>query len=382
MARRSPGIEPYETKQGTRYRVRYRKPDKQQTDKRGFKTVKEAELFLASVKVSKATGDYIDPSKAKITVGALHQRWLDGKKVLKPSAYDALPRAWKNQVAPTWAHREIGSIEKSEVQAWVAGIYAERSASTTLRALGVLAGILDMAVNDGRIKRNPARGLTNRPRKPKKKPGRVYLTHPQLELLARCSKRPTMVRLLGVTGLRWGEAAALTVRGHDEIRRRLHAELNAPTVNGKVVVGPLKSWEDRWVPYPAYLQAEVKAMCLARRPDDLLFPDDVGGHQRRPDHGTGWFEGAVKRAQAIDPHFPRITVHDLRHTAASLAVSAGANVKALQRMLGHASAAETLDTYADLFDDDLESVAMKLGVARAAAGFSNEWERKLAGPAA
>jgi integrase len=39
----------------------------------------------------------------------------------------------------------------------------------------------------------------------------------------------------------------------------------------------------------------------------------------------------------------------LRNTAASLAISAGANVKAVQRMLGHASAAVTLDTYADLF---------------------------------
>ena len=55
------------------------------------------------------------------------------------------------------------------------------------------------------------------------------------------------------------------------------------------------------------------------------------------------------------PTFPKLTVHDLRHTAASLAVSAGANVKAVQRMLGHASAAMTLDVYADLFDDDLLS---------------------------
>ena len=57
---------------------------------------------------------------------------------------------------------------------------------------------------------------------------------------------------------------------------------------------------------------------------------------------------------------PRVTPHDLRHTAASLAISAGANVKAVQRMLGHASAAMTLDTYAELFEDDLDSVAVAL----------------------
>jgi len=49
-----------------------------------------------------------------------------------------------------------------------------------------------------------------------------------------------------------------------------------------------------------------------------------------------------------------------RRTAASLAVSARAHVKSLQRMLGHASAAMTLDVYADLFDDDLDAVAAAL----------------------
>jgi len=52
-----------------------------------------------------------------------------------------------------------------------------------------------------------------------------------------------------------------------------------------------------------------------------------------------------------------IHVEDKSHTCASLAVSAGANVKALQRMLGHSSARETLDTYSDLFDEDLDAVA-------------------------
>jgi len=64
--------------------------------------------------------------------------------------------------------------------------------------------------------------------------------------------------------------------------------------------------------------------------------------------------------QLANPSIPRLTPHDLRHTAASLAISSGANVKAVQRMLGHASAAMTLDTYADLFDDDLDAVATRL----------------------
>lgn len=57
--------------------------------------------------------------------------------------------------------------------------------------------------------------------------------------------------------------------------------------------------------------------------------------------------------------------HELRRTAASLAVAAGANIKAVQRILGHASAAMTLDVYAKLFDDDLDAVADRLDQAAA-----------------
>jgi integrase len=57
-------------------------------------------------------------------------------------------------------------------------------------------------------------------------------------------------------------------------------------------------------------------------------------------------------------------------------VSAGANVKAVQKMLGNASAAMTLDVYADLFDDDLEAVATALDRARAQESVGKMWARR------
>ena len=66
---------------------------------------------------------------------------------------------------------------------------------------------------------------------------------------------------------------------------------------------------------------------------------------------------------AADVGLAGLTPHDLRHTAASLAVSAGANVKSVQRILRHASAAMTLDVYAELFDDDLDAVAERMDAA-------------------
>ena len=89
--------------------------------------------------------------------------------------------------------------------------------------------------------------------------------------------------------------------------------------------------------------------------EDLVFTTANGAPLRNRNARRDWFDAA---AAAMGE--PGLTPHELRHTATSLAVSAGANVKAVQRMLGHASAALTLDTYADLFDDDLDQVADRL----------------------
>jgi integrase len=72
--------------------------------------------------------------------------------------------------------------------------------------------------------------------------------------------------------------------------------------------------------------------------DALVFTDQRGGVLRNSNWRARVFRPAVVTCQKTDESFPTITPHDLRHTAASLAVSANATVKAVQRMLGHAKA--------------------------------------------
>ena len=97
-----------------------------------------------------------------------------------------------------------------------------------------------------------------------------------------------------------------------------------------------------------------------------------GGLLRNSNWQARVFVPAVEICQREDDTFPAITPHDLRHSTASLAISAGANVKAEQRMLGHAKASMTLDVYADLFDTDLDAVAVNLDAAIAAAARAQE----------
>jgi len=349
----------YESAGGRRYRVMYRTPDHRQTTKRGFKTKREAELYLATVETSKARGEYIDASAARVTIASLGVEWLANQTHLKPSSLRPLEIAWRLQVEPRWGRIPVGDVRHSDVQAWVTSLSAGRSATTVLRAFGVLAGILDIAVKDRRVPVNVARGS----RLPRKVPrAHRYLTHQQVHDLAFASgKHEALVLLLAYTGLRWGEVIALRVRDVDFTRRRLAISENAVEVGPATIVGTPKSHKRRSVPFLAFLIDALAGAAAGKEPNDLLFSGRFGEHMKRATRGQRtWFKSALGRA-GLDP----MTVHDLRHTAASLAVSAGANVKAVQRMLGHASAAMTLDVYADLFDDDLDAVAEALdGAAR------------------
>lgn len=372
-------VHAYQSANGRRYYVRYYKPDGKQGAKRGFRTKREAEEFAATVSVAITQNSYIDPADSRVTVAALAEVWLqDQAAVLKPSSLHPLESAWRVHVEPRWGTTRIAAIRYSDVRAWVTELSSSRGATTVIRSYGILASILDIAVRDRRIAENPARGIKLPRKRPKR---RVYLSHAQVDQLAAEAGYPEVVYFLAYTGLRWGEATALRIADVDFSRRRVQVQENAVMVNGKVLTGTPKTHVTRSVPYPDFLGPELQLLARGRRPSQLLFGDGVN-HLRLPNSQDGWFANAVRRARAKDPTFPSVTPHDLRHTAASLAISAGANVKAVQRMLGHASAAMTLDTYADLFDDDLDYVADALSRARLAAPVIvvREQERPRLGP--
>jgi integrase len=366
-------ITPYITAAGKRYRVRYRTPDERQTDRRGFKTRKEAELFLATVEVQKSRGDYISPSAASARISELGAAWLANQGHLKPSSLRPVAIAWRVHVEPIWGRRRVADITFSEVQSWVirfaAGEGTRRSATTVSRAYGILASILDVAVRDRRISSNPARGV-KLPRPVRKE--HVYLTHEQVADLAQgAGDHAALVRLLAYTGLRWGEAIGLRVKDVQLDERRIRVSVNAVEVGADIEVGTPKTHKRRSVPFPRLLQPDLEAQLMNKGAEQLVFSDDNGDYMRRTRVSGGsrsWFKSALADA-GLGP----MTLHDLRHTAASLAISAGANVKAVQRMLGHASAAMTLDVYSDLFDDDLNAVSDRLDEAYARSVVGKMW---------
>ena len=324
------------------WEVRYRNPVRGTTRKRGFRTRRDAEVFAHAVEVDKLTGNYVAPALGRVTVADLAPEWLRRKEsATAPSHYRTLESAYRVHVEPVWGKVPVADIDVLSVENWITALSRKGSGATVvIRSVGVLSGILGDAVKGKRIVTNPAKGAENLPRKIARR--HVYLTADDVMRLADASgAHRVLVLILAFCGLRWGEAIGLRVRDVEFLRRRLAVSENAVQIGARHVVGPAN--------HRGFGHQVGKA------PGDLLFPARDGGYLKRPKSDTGWFQAAVKKAKV-----QAITPHGLRHTAASLAVSAGVNILALQRMLGHTSAKMTLDQYSDLFDDDLDAVAASL----------------------
>jgi integrase len=363
----------YETNAGKRYRVVYRKPDHIQTQKRGFKTKRDAELFLAKVEIDKSRGAYVDPAKSRVLLGEWLDAWMASRADWRETSRERARGIVARHIKPELGGYPLASLNHQLVQKWAGALSKTQGPTSVHKIVNVLSGALQMAVKDGRLPANPAHGL-NLPKV--SKASKRYLTHTEVRDLAgavdelgrgiyrgQSNGYGLLVFVLAYCGLRWGEASGLRVNTIVEI-------------GGIQIDSEPKDYEARSIPVPATILAELKTQVEGKEAGSPVFAAARGG----------WLRGRVFRRGRLDEAAetigqPGLTPHELRHTAASLAISAGANVKAVQRMLGHASAAVTLDVYSDLFDSDLDAVSAALEAAMAVSGVAKTLPRgQNAGP--
>lgn len=344
-----------------RWRARYRGPDGKERSKHFSRKV-DAQRWLDETTSSLLRGEYVDPKRARVTVGDLAGPWLEGRVNLKPKTLVNYESMLRVHVLPTWGSVTLPAVTHSGVVAWVAGLRASGlSASRTRQAFGILSGILEDAVRDQRLVRNPAAAV-KLPRLPRAE--RRYLTHQQVAALADAAgSSSTLVLLLAYCGLRWGEAAALRVRDVDpDVRGRIRVRASITEISGELVEGTPKSHQARAVPIPRFLRAPLAEQLAGKGADEHVFTAPQGGPLRLSNWRRRVFDPAAREIG-----IEGLTPHELRHTAASLAIASGATIKAVQSMLGHASATLTLDRYGHLFADELDAVADRMDAARSAA---------------
>lgn len=346
--------------------------------RRRFATKREAENFLQTTVRAIRGGTFIDPRTAsKVTVSQLYAEWIErialvganGRKPASPKTVDNYRRCYDNYVAPRWAHTPVGSVRYDDVADWITTLKGQDglpAGATTRREVGLYFGrLMGHAVKKRLLPNNPAKdplGQTDYVPAKEKQREHVYLTMTQLTAPAReCEGFELFVMLAGTGGLRWGEVTALSFDDFEFGEtpsvgvRRAFSE-----VSGKLMLGPTKGGESRVVPLPRLIARRCEQMASTSSGSNRAFTGGRGSVLRNNTWTKRHYSPAIARVMAADPSFPRPTFHDLRHTAVSLAISHGANVKVVQRIAGHASATMTLDTYAGLFDHDLHDSAERL----------------------
>ncbi|HZQ77896.1 MAG TPA: site-specific integrase [Acidimicrobiia bacterium] len=235
---------------------------------------------------------------------------------------------------------------------------AGRAPATAQKAYQTLSKILQGAVDAGLIAQSPCRriGLPRVEREEMR-----FLTPAEISGLAEAiePRYRAMVLFDAYCGLRLGELAGLRRSRIDLLRRQVQVAEIAVEVKGQLLFGPPKTRAgQRKVPLPRFVADE-----LARHlhtygsadPESLVFVGADGGALR----ANGWrarhWRPAI-RAAGLEPLRP----HDLRHTAVSLWVAAGASPKQIASWAGHTSVSVVLDRYGHLFPGHEDAVLDRL----------------------
>lgn len=346
-----------QTQSGPRWDVEVRLPDRSKR-RRTFRTEREARMYEAEVVTARANGSYVDPRAGRLTLTVVYESWIAGRPDLSPKVQRGYRDNWKLRVEPQFGLWPVAKIDRNSIQAWVNQMSSDGLGPRTVRwTHSVLKMCLDHAAESGLIAgRNPA-ATTNFPPLPRST--HIYLTAPQVaRLSALCgSAQGDVVPILAYTGMRWGELCGLNVEDVDLVARRLRIRRSITQVGGKLTTGLPKTRAGyRSIPIPERLVAALEGRLSGRLTGDPAISAPKGGRLGR----ENWVRAVDWKKQVTALGQPAMRIHDLRHTFASLARSAGADLRLVQKTMGHASITVTAHTYADLYDDDLDRVAAAL----------------------
>ena len=347
-----------------RWEARYRAPDGRERCKT-FPTKREALRFLERVGTDVQLGEWRDPVHARVRFDDWLEKWWATTVNLRPSSRARDEAYLRNHVLPVFGTAALGRITQLEVRAWVADLTASGLAPATVhKAYQTLSKVLRAAVDGGLIAQSPCRNVPL----PRVERREMRFLAPG-EIVALADAMPAHYRAMVVfdayCGLRLGELAGLRRARVDLLRRQVRVIETAVEVKGQLIFNaPKTAAGNRTVPIPASVAAllddHLAAYC-GRAPDDLVFPGDGGGALRANAWRARHWQPAI-RATGLAPLRP----HDLRHTAVSLWIAAGASPKQIATWAGHTSVALVLDRYGHLLPGHEEAVLAALdGLAKA-----------------
>ena len=338
-----------------KYQVRFRDESKKQRAKT-FARKKDAEAFEAKVVTEVKNGTWLDPVVAHVNLEDIWVDFYELKQGKKKNTLIDYENIWRLHLAPRWGEVAVIRVNQIEFDKWV--IAKKLSPQRISKIHLVMSMLLDHAVKRKNLKHNPLKDALGRRSKANLPTASVeiatnFLTLGQLMKVAeRAGFYRDVVLVLGLCGLRWGELVGLQVKDLNVSAGTLTIRRSLVEINGKLEESTTKSHRWRIVHLPEILQIACHRWVFDKNQDDPLFHTEEGTFLRNTNFTRRVFIPALKAAEV-----KKIRIHDLRHTAASIAISAGATPNMVKEMLGHSDVQLTMRVYAHIFEADREKVA-------------------------
>ena len=347
MVRIGPAMSVHKTDQGS-YRARVRDLAGKQVT-RTFKLKADANNWERDQLQLRSQG--VSSTGSRITVTEWADIWLASARNLSPGTLKTYRRDLDRYILPELGNLPLNKISPDHIDAYLNGISKDFAPSTVHRHYRTLHRMFAIAVQRNRM---PVNVCT--PVQPPKIPRTEmrFLTSAQVEALADAmpDRYRVWVLVAGYGALRWGELQGLHPRnvsgGQIKVVEQLHGT-------------ELKTLAStRTITLPASVAAELAAHMAEYSTDDLVFPNGAGRPLSHPSFTGNVFKPALTKA-GIDRD---TRIHDLRHSAIALAISAGIHPKIIQQWAGHSNFGVTMDRYGHLFPGHDDGLAEGLDAMR------------------
>lgn len=301
-----------------------------------------------------AAGTEVDPRAKTMTFAQWWTDWFVPRTDLSAKARQRVDGCYAKRIEQKLGDRRLTAINATMMRKWVTELSAEGLSPATVRKyIGPVAKALDAAIAEGVMRGpNPAKGKhLNLPKITRKRP-RV-ITPEQIGWLINAAdpRYRVMIRTLAYSGLRLGELCALHVWDLDLDKGTITVNKTLVDTGAKVSIKYDTKSEDgtRTVPIPKFLTEDLRAQVEGKEPNELVFTSPTGGFIRVGSWRHRFWYPITPMAD-----LDRLRIHDLRHTAISLWIAAGASMLQCKEWAGHASIKTTIDIYGHLFPMDEE----------------------------